>query len=691
VALAGAAATLDLTGATVTAGVETPAEVILAQDVPGYDDAFCTTPLPVDSAAGLVVACERGVIARVDKSKHVQPSGAVGMILYNLDPANGTGLNTDNHFIPSVHIDVEAGEALLDFLAANADAQASWGPGVPTDVRGDVMTSFSSRGPLGDFLKPDVTAPGIQILAGNTPEPVGEATGVPGQLYQAIAGTSMSSPHAAGVAALVKAAHPEWTPGQIKSALMTSSIQDVLKEDGATPADPFDRGAGSIRANRAINPTITFDVAADEYFASAADPLGRLHLNLPSIYSDPMAGAVRTERTLTNTSASRQTIQLSATSSAGTVITVQPRRLDVRPGASATFRVTINGTKAADGWYFGQITLDVAGTGTDAVLPVAFNKTQGSVTLDHFCDPTALASGETAACEVTATNFAAVEAQASLEVQTTASPRALQITNVSPPAQIRGNGFRWSGSLSPAVAPTIDAINPGGSPAGYVPLSTFDVPPVSGMGDETIANFDVPEFQFGSEVYTAVGFTSNGYAVVGGGDSTDVSFEPQDLPDPARPNNVLAPFWTDLDLDAGGALRVAELCDDAGTCWIVADWDAAPTFESAGAVTNSFQIWIAEGATESITYAYGPIGGPDGIGLTVGAENRDGSSGAEAATTPVEGDDLTVVTSPAVAGGSVTITYDALAKVAGTYKIAARMTTDLMNSVARKVVFLTVE
>ena len=75
----------------------------------------------------------------------------------------------------------------------------------------------------------------------------------------AIAGTSMSSPHSAGVSALVKAAHPDWTPAEIKSALMTSSVQSVVKEDGVTPADPFDDGAGSIRADRAVNPTLVFD------------------------------------------------------------------------------------------------------------------------------------------------------------------------------------------------------------------------------------------------------------------------------------------------------------------------------------------------------------------------------------------------------------------------------------------------
>ena len=143
---------------------------------------------------------------------------------------------------------------LITFLSTHTGETATFTTGAATPVRGDVMTSFSSRGPLGDFIKPDVTAPGIQIARRPHARPVRHQLRrrAAGQFFQAIAGTSMSSPHSAGIAALVKDAHPDWTPGQIKSALMTSSLQDVLKENGVTPSDPFDRGAGSIRANRAV-------------------------------------------------------------------------------------------------------------------------------------------------------------------------------------------------------------------------------------------------------------------------------------------------------------------------------------------------------------------------------------------------------------------------------------------------------
>ena len=83
---------------------------------------------------------------------------------------------------------------------------------------GNRMSDFSSRGPaLSDwnFLKPDVTAPGINILAGHTPD---VANGLKGELFQYLSGTSQAAPETAGVAALLKEAHPDWSPAALKSA-----------------------------------------------------------------------------------------------------------------------------------------------------------------------------------------------------------------------------------------------------------------------------------------------------------------------------------------------------------------------------------------------------------------------------------------------------------------------------------------
>src|SRR5262249_33931310 len=135
------------------------------------------------------------------------------------------------------------------------------------------------------------------------------------------------------------------------------------------------------------------------------------------------------------------------------------------------------------------------------------------------------------------------------------------------------NGLTWSGTLSPAIPPQIASITPTSGPAGgYLPLSLFGVAPIS-AGDDTLSNFNTPTFYFGGEPYSRIGVVSNGYIVIGGGTSSDIVFLPQHFPNVARPNNVIAPFWSDLNPAPGGAgaIRVSTLTDGI-TTWIVVDW-----------------------------------------------------------------------------------------------------------------------
>ncbi len=169
--------------------------------------------------------------------------------------------------------------------------------------------------------------------------------------------------------------------------------------------------------------------------------------------------------------------------------------------------------------------------------------------------------------------------------------------------------------------------------------------------------------------------TSNGYAIAGGGGSGDVNFVPQTLPDPAAPNNVLAPFWTDLNPGEGGDLYAAEIADgDTGQSWIVLEWEEVPDFTS-GADPSTFQIWVeTTPGTEAVSYEYGPVvGAGDPIGLTVGAENRDGTSGVMLDRAPVPDEEFSILTSPPMPGGSETVTYRAKGKKPGRYALTARM------------------
>jgi hypothetical protein len=177
---------------------------------------------------------------------------------------------------------------------------------------------------------------------------------------------------------------------------------------------------------------------------------------------------------------------------------------------------------------------------------------------------------------------------------------------------------------------TIDA---GATPAGYLPLSLFGVLPVAGVLDDNVINFSVPPFAFGAETYSTLGFSSNGYAIVGGSiGPIDNTYFNQNLPDVSRPNGTLAPFWTDLNPFVAGELRIATLTDGADT-WIVLDWANVREYSTPN--SNSFEIWIGILADanpgEDISYAYGPIGGSGNGGfLTVGAENRFGTRGQNA-------------------------------------------------------------
>src|SRR5207248_304920 len=195
-------ATLDVPGVTLTNGITSPTPVVLATGLAatsGTEDELCDKTLAAGAASGKVVVCKRGNNGRIDKGRRVLAGGAAGMILYNQSAAV-TDLESDNHYLPAIQTQFDS-NSIANFVTSHTNVVATWAQGTATPSQPDVMASFSSRGPTGDFIKPDVTAPGIQVLAGTTPQPdqTTADNGPPGNLFMAIAGTSMSSPHAAGV------------------------------------------------------------------------------------------------------------------------------------------------------------------------------------------------------------------------------------------------------------------------------------------------------------------------------------------------------------------------------------------------------------------------------------------------------------------------------------------------------------
>ncbi|GGS50621.1 peptidase S8 [Planobispora rosea] len=655
----GAAATLK--GASITAGVASPLPVVLAS-APPYSNALCTTPAPPGLFTGKIVACERGP-GRVLKSFNVRQGGAAGMILYNTTPLD---VMTDNHWIPTVHIDKPETDALLAFLSANPGATASFTQGTKTTWQGDAITTFSSRGPGGDFLKPDVTAPGLHILAGHTPTLEDAAGGPPGNLYQAIAGTSMSAPHVAGSAALLFALHPGWTPGQVKSALETTAKTSVTKQDRVTPADPFDTGGGRIDLTKAGDPGLTLDETAANFTASAADPMNRIDLNLPSVNAPTMPGLITAKRTVTNVTNRTLTYAASGTTVAGANIAVLPPLFTVKPGKSVKLTVVITAPELPDGQYFGQVNLRQVGGGRHLHLPVAFFRKEGEVPVEQTCEPSTIArnTGEST-CTVTVSNTTMQDAE--VTAVSTLDSR-LRLNGVTGATQV-GSQIATARTTLTARQPDRPGIAPGTGPAPYLPLDDFGVAPTP-IGDEQALNLTVPAFTFAGKTYTRIGVVSNGYTVAGGTtDASDIEVTPQTLPDPARPNGVLAPYWTDLD-GTGAPGVFATILTDGVSDWLVVEW-RLNVFGTSD--LKVFQQWIGLNGTEDITYTYDPANlpgePPAGYGLTVGAENDEGTAGAQISGPPTQ--DLRVTSTPGAPGGTLTYTM----KVRGVSPGAGTVTT----------------
>lgn len=373
--------------------------------------------------AGKIVLCERGLNGRVAKSGEVLRAGGAGMILFNA--VNVDSMFSDSFFLPTVMIDKSPGERIRAWVNATANPTAQLiNNGVGTlPFYSPTLTYFSSRGetvPNGDTIKPDISAPGAQIMAGNTPAPSGGASPA-GELWQAIAGTSMSSPVVAGSFALLKQAHPDWSAAAAKSALMTSAFTKVRDNNRKAPATPFGTGSGMAVLGRpevkgtAFQPGLVYDAGFTDYLGflcaegpeaftnpaatcAALEGLGiptrAADLNYPSIGIEAVPGKSTVTRTLTNVSDQTITVDGRPAFPKGYTVTVSPKRLTIAPGASASFEVTVTNVSAPIGaWRFGALTwkgqgysvrspIAVKGVEIAAPADVSGTGTTGTATID---------------------------------------------------------------------------------------------------------------------------------------------------------------------------------------------------------------------------------------------------------------------------------------------------------------------
>ncbi|XP_041015634.1 subtilisin-like protease SBT1.4 [Juglans microcarpa x Juglans regia] len=229
---------------------------------------------------GKIVVCDRGGNARVEKGSAVKLAGGLGMILANTADS-GEELIADSHLIPATMVGQIAGDEIKNYIKLSQFPTATIefrGTVIGTSPPAPKVAAFSSRGPnhlTAEILKPDVIAPGVNILAGWTGSigPTDLDIDPRRVEFNIISGTSMSCPHVSGIAALLRKAYPSWSPAAIKSALMTTAynadnsgknFKDLTTGNESTP---FIHGAGHVDPNRALNPGLVYDMNVSDYVA----------------------------------------------------------------------------------------------------------------------------------------------------------------------------------------------------------------------------------------------------------------------------------------------------------------------------------------------------------------------------------------------------------------------------------------
>ena len=636
---------------------------------------------PVDPISGIALV-SRGVCAFSDKYNNAAAAGASAIIVFN-DGADASRImpiimSAPGTTIPGVMVSFFDGLAMAGETGVTATVSS---------VSGANRTAeFSSRGPNNgalDIIKPDVSAPGVAILA----------AGAGTDTFISINGTSMASPHVAGSFAILKQAHPDWSPAIAKSALMTTARQDIKKSFSDIPADPFDIGAGEILPTAAMDPGLAYDAGLFDYAAFTCGNQNTIFtsdtcdflesigfsfdgsdLNLPSIGIGSLIGSQTVPRTVTAVynNEGNKTFHVSVDAPPGIDVVVSPSTIELLgKGSTMDFEVTfsVNDDTVMDEWTFGSLTWVHEDDNYYVRSPIAIYPTEASNPnlFTKTVDTDTASPGDTLTYEINVTNGQMVGPITVTDVVpdgTTfvGSSETEVVTNgfTSSPWAYDGpsNSLSWTGELDAGALSVISSP----APFGFFSLRDFGVPPFgfpSNCDDGAWILSGIPSFTYNGKSYLDVIWSVNGTLEAGTASGFASSFINAALPDGSLPNNILAPLWRDLNGCSGGDLRVAVL--NAGAFqWAVYEWTDIPDWGTGN--ESEFQIWVESDGSPSapaIHFTYGQLDDV-GVATTVGAEDDSGTVGDTyyfngAGTAPAVGVDLEVVPTP---GGAATLGFE---------------------------------
>ena len=335
----------------------------------------CSGLLNGDELSGNIALIQRGGCDFDLKISNAQDAGAVAAVVFNNDIELLVMAGSSNGVsIPAIMIGQADGQLIRDKLLAGDAVEITLDKSifVSFEDTGNVLSAFSGRGPDPSFLKPDLVAPGVQILGGQTPD---VANGYRGERFQYLSGTSQAAPHVAGIAALLKEAHPDWSAAEIKSALMTTARQNILLDDRSLDVSPFDIGAGHMVPNAAFDPGLLYDTATEEYDAflcgigEARISLGECVLlelqdyserpediNLPSIAINNLITETVVTRRVRNTGGPTQfQVELDVPDGISIEVTPDTLLLGANETLEFTVRFTSDGSRLNE-WLFGSLT-----------------------------------------------------------------------------------------------------------------------------------------------------------------------------------------------------------------------------------------------------------------------------------------------------------------------------------------------